>query len=156
MLSVYIHIVWSTKFREKFLDTPELRTLVWNHILNNAREKGIHVDHINGYAEHCHCLVSLNATQSIAEIVKLMKGESSWWINNQKLVRGQFRWQEEYFAASVSKRHLDRVRRYIQNQEIHHKKQTFEKEFERFTKFYGFSEPAQPADAHQPPAEAGG
>lgn len=147
MLSVYIHIVWITKFREKFLNTPEVRTLVWNHILNNSREKGIHVDHINGYAEHCHCLVSLKSTQSIAEIVKLMKGESSWWINNQKLVTGQLRWQEEYYAASVSKRHLERVRRYIQNQEVHHKKQTFDQEFELFTKHYEFSQ--QPPDGSE-------
>ncbi|QOJ27868.1 MAG: IS200/IS605 family transposase [Ignavibacteriales bacterium] len=138
LISVYIHIVWSTKFREKFLDTPELRTAVWNHILCNARAKEIHLDHVNGYSEHCHCLVSLKPTQNISEIVRLIKGESSRWINEQKLVKGHFRWQEEYFAASVAQDHLDRVRKYIQNQEIHHTRETFDAEYDRFIKYHGF------------------
>jgi REP element-mobilizing transposase RayT len=58
-IKVYIHFVWSTKNRIQFLDTKELRQLVWNHIRKNAKKKGIHIDFINGYSDHCHCLISL-------------------------------------------------------------------------------------------------
>ena len=56
-LKVYIHCVWSTKNRIPYLHSKEIRLTVWNHIRENAREKGIFIDFINGYSDHCHCLV---------------------------------------------------------------------------------------------------
>ena len=58
-IKVYIHFIWSTKNRVPFLDSSELRKKVWEHIKENAKEKGIFIDTINGYQEHCHCLISL-------------------------------------------------------------------------------------------------
>lgn len=75
---VYIHFVWSTKNRKPFLATPEIRQLMWNHIRENAKEKGIHIDFINGYSDHCHCLVSLGVDQTIQKVMQLIKGESSF------------------------------------------------------------------------------
>jgi putative transposase len=62
-IKVYIHFVWSTKNRIPFLATKELRQKVWKHIKENAKEKGIHIDFVNGYSDHCHCLVSLGQNQ---------------------------------------------------------------------------------------------
>ncbi len=70
--------------------------------------------------------------------MNLLKGESSFWINKQKLTRDKFGWQDEYFAVSVSESQLETVRRYIRNQEHHHKKKTFQQEYDEFMKNYGF------------------
>lgn len=71
--------------------------------------------------------------------MQLLKGESSFWINKNKLAISKFEWQEEYFAASVSHSHINRVREYIKNQESHHKAQTFQQEYDLFLDKYGFA-----------------
>lgn len=114
-----------TKNRAALLHTPELRKLVWNHIRENAKSKGIYVDFINGYSDHCHCLISLGIDQTIQKVMQLIKGESSFWINQQKLISSKFEWQDVYFAFAVSKSNIQNVRAYIGNQEIHHLKKTF-------------------------------
>jgi putative transposase len=137
-IKVYIHFVWSTKNRIPFLATPEIRQMMWKHIRENAKEKGIHIDFINGYAEHCHCLISLGVDQTIQKVMQLIKGESSFWMNNQKIILDKFEWQDEYFAVSVSESVLERVRYYIKNQEQHHCKKTFDDEHDEFIIKYRF------------------
>jgi len=136
-VKVWIHLVWSTKDREPML-TQDIRQKVFQHIRENAKEKGIFLDFINGYIDHVHCLISLGAGQEIEEIVQLIKGESSHWINKNKLCKGRFSWQEEYFAVSVSENVLGSVRKYIANQEEHHRTKSFDEEFEIFMKRAGF------------------
>jgi REP element-mobilizing transposase RayT len=68
----------------------------------------------------------------------LLKGESSFWINKNKIFRGNFKWQDEYFAVSVSESAVDRVREYIKNQENHHKKKPFNDEYQEFMCKYKF------------------
>ncbi len=137
-VKVYIHFVWSTKNREPLLATKEIRFKVWQHIKEYAKEKDIFIDFINGYAEHCHCLVSLGTDQSISKIMNLLKGESSFWIDQQQLCDGKFEWQNDYFAASVSESRLDKVRNYIKTQEEHQKVKPFQEEFDAFISKYGF------------------
>ncbi|WP_300978303.1 IS200/IS605 family transposase [Flavobacterium sp.] len=137
-VKVYLHCVWSTKNRIPYLDTIELRQKVWNHIRENAIQKGIFIDFINGYSDHCHCLISLGVDQNIQKVIQLIKGESSFWINKNELTKEKFQWQEEYFAVSVSESVLDKVRDYIKNQETHHKKKTFQEEYDEFILKYGF------------------
>src|SRR6186713_1719862 len=69
-LKVYIHFVWSTKNRIPFLTTHDLRQKVWGHIKENASKKGIIIDRINGYQEHCHCLISLGKDQSPSSVMQ--------------------------------------------------------------------------------------
>lgn len=154
-IKVYIHFVWSTKNREPFLNSKGLRLEVWNHIRENATNKGIFIDFIGGYADHCHCLISLGVDQTIQKVMQLIKGESSFWINRQGLfaqlppdtttlppaLAGEtqkFEWQDEYFAVSVSESIVDKVRNYIKNQEEHHSKKTFQQEYDEFIYKYGF------------------
>lgn len=137
-IKVYIHFVWSTKNRIPYLDSIELRQKVWQHIRENAKEKGIYIDFINGYSDHCHCLISLGADQSIQKVMQLIKGESSFWINKNELTKSKFEWQDEYFAVSVSESIIDKVRNYIKNQESHHSKKTFQEEYDEFISKYGF------------------
>ncbi len=133
LVKVWIHFVWSTKNREPLL-TDEIRQQVFKHIRENAREKGIFIDFINGYVDHVHCLVSLGTGQTLEKIMQLIKGESSFWINKHRLCKTKFGWQDEYFAVSVSESVLDSVRKYIANQEEHHRTKSFDDEFEEFLK----------------------
>jgi len=137
-VKVYIHFVWSTKNRVPLLDNVDLRINVWKHIRENAKEKGIYIDFINGHNNHCHCLVSLCVDQTMQKIMQLIKGESSFWINKHNLTKQKFEWQDEYFAISVSESVLDKVRNYIKNQEEHHKQKTFQQEYDDFINKYNF------------------
>ncbi|TRW27398.1 IS200/IS605 family transposase [Flavobacterium zepuense] len=131
-IRIYIHLVFSTKERYPFLKTPELRAKVWKHIFENARSKGIYIDFINGYAEHCHILLSLGTEQLLSKTVQLIKGESAYWINQNKLCLQKFEWQNDYFAVSISDSNIEKVRNYIANQEEHHKIKTFAEEYDEF------------------------
>ena len=136
-VKVWLHFVWSTKDRLPHL-TDEVRFKVFEHIRENARGKGIHIDFINGYLDHVHCLISLGTGQTLEKIMQLIKGESSFWINKNKLTKTKFAWQDEYFVVSVNESTLPSVRKYIANQEEHHQKVSFNDEFEVFLKRAGF------------------
>ena len=136
-IKVYVHFIWSTKNRYPFL-TNDIRYNVFSHIRENARNKNIFVDFINGYTDHVHCLVSMNDALGIEKIVQLIKGESSHWINKNKMTPKKFQWQNEYMAVGVGFEQLEAVRSYIAKQEEHHKKMTSEEEINKFLKQYGF------------------
>jgi len=123
-ISVWIHLIWSTKYRNKTL-TKELRELVFRHIRENAHQKNIRLECIGGAVDHVHVLVRPRPDQSIARLAQMIKGESSHWVNEQKLTRLRFEWQDEYMAVSVSPYDLPRVRSYIRNQEEHHRSKSF-------------------------------
>lgn len=131
-IQIYLHIVFSTKNRYPFLKTQELREKVWKHIYENARSKEIYIDFINGYSDHCHILLSLGSEQSISKVMQLIKGESAFWINQNKLTESKFEWQNDYFAVSISDSIIDKVRNYIARQEEHHKFKTFAEEYDEF------------------------
>ena len=136
-VKVMIHAVWGTKSREHML-TNEIRPIVIKHIKDNAILKEIHIDSLNGYTDHLHCLFGLNTDMTIAKVMQLIKGESSFWINKEKLTKTKFEWADEYFAVSVSESIVPKVRGYIQNQEKHHEKKTFMEEYEEFMRTYKF------------------
>jgi len=132
-LKIWIHIVWTTKNREPYL-TKEFRPILFEHIKKYAENKDIYIIAINGYHDHVHCLIRLGPEISISKIVGLLKGESSFWINKNKLLNYTFEWQDEYWAVSLHPRDVKRVREYINNQELHHKKITFTEEYNEFIK----------------------
>jgi len=120
------------------MKTREIRQTIFNHIRENAKEKGIYIDFINGYTDHVHGLVSLGIDQSMSKIMQLLKGESSFWINRNGICEERFEWQDEYFAISVSESIVDRVRNYIKRQEEHHLKKTYAQEYYEMIEKYGF------------------
>lgn len=146
-VSVFIHFVWSTKNRVPYLETKEIREAMWQHIRDNGKAKRIFIDFVNGHEEHCHCLVSLGTEQTISKVMQLIKGESAFWFNKKDFIKKKLEWQDarlndevgqEYFAASVSFSALNTVRNYIKNLEEHHKKKTFQQEYEEFIEKFGF------------------
>jgi REP element-mobilizing transposase RayT len=121
--------------------------MLFAHIRQNALTKKIHIDRLNGFLDHVHCLVWLKPTQSIDGIAKLIKGESAHWFNNRSGIQDvRLTWQDDYFAISVSESVVPRVRAYIDNQEVHHRKKTFAEEYEEIMKKYDFKAPEQPQD----------
>lgn len=136
-IKIWVHAVWATKRREKLL-TKEIRSDVFEHIHKNALKKEILIDCVNGHLEHVHCLFRLKNDQTISKVMQLIKGESSFWINKQKLTKTKFEWQDEYFAVSVSESQVQTLRNYINGQEAHHKKTTFQYEYDEFIKKFGF------------------
>jgi len=136
-IKVMVHLIWSTKNREMTI-SKKLKPLLLQHILQNAENKNIYIDQINCVQDHCHCLISLRASQSISKVAFLLKGESSRWINKNNLSFGKFEWQDEYIALSVSESQIPVMRKYIKNQEEHHRNRTFTEEYDLFLKKYGF------------------
>ncbi len=134
-LRIWVHCVWTTSKRIPYLK-DEIRNDVIQHIRENAEKKGIYIDHINGYHEHLHALVSLGGKQSISEVIQKIKGESSFWINKNKLTRFKFKWQDDFYAVSIGMSHLEILRNYIRNQEQHHKKIVFKDELESIVEEY--------------------
>ncbi len=105
----------------------------------NAASKGVFIDTVNGYKDHCHALIALGACQTPSLVMQLVKGESSYWINKEKLCKGRFEWQRKYYGASVSDSSLDKVRQYIKNQEDLHSRVSFDAECDKLVDRFGFS-----------------
>lgn len=134
---VYIHFIWTTKNNADSI-SKELKPLLLDHIKKNASVKCIFIDTLNCVSDHIHLLVSLGSEQTISNTVKLIKGESSFWVNKQKFINSKFEWQDEYIALSVNYNEIDKVRAYIQNQEEHHRKKTCREEYLDFKTAYNF------------------
>lgn len=136
LIYLYVHAVWTTKHREASLSTS-LRYDLLDHIRNHSFNKDISIEIINGVEDHLHCLFKMKSTQTLADIIKILKGESSRWINESGFLNYQFQWQDGYGAFSVSPQNVPKVTRYIFNQENHHKTKSVEEEFEEMMKLFG-------------------
>ena len=136
---IWVHLVFSTKNREPFLHSAQLRKQFFQHIKQNSEEMQIWLDCVSGYTEHAHCLISLGKDQSVSKVAQLIKGESSFWINKNAMIKNKFIWQDDYWAVSVSDSLLDKVRLYIHRQEEHHGIKTFSAEVAKFMEKNGWT-----------------
>lgn len=136
-VKIWVHLVFATKNREPLLK-KEFRYELHKHIAANCKEKDIFLKSINGYIDHIHCLISLGKDQNIAKVIQLIKGESSFWINQNKFTAVKFSWQDDYFAVSISESQVETVINYIDNQEQHHSKKSFNDEVDEFIARYGW------------------
>ncbi len=133
---IFLHYVWATKDRKHLLMKP-YRQKLFKHMRENAVVKGIHLDRINGYTNHVHCLVWLQPQQSYDKVAQLLKGESAYWFNNVSgCKQSKLQWQSEYFVVSVSPSMIEKVRTYVDNQEMRHRKISFEKEYEQLIEHF--------------------
>ena len=136
-VAVWIHAVWATHQRQPLL-TPALRPLLFQHLREQAQRHHIRLTDVGGWVDHVHILFALAPDQNLAKVLQLLKGESSYWLNQQQLAPAKsFRWQSEYWAGSVSPTGLTRVRAYIAGQEEHHRTYSFVEECERLFKGLG-------------------
>ena len=134
-IRIWVHCVWATKNRVPYL-TDNIREKVIFHIIENARSKQIFLDHLNGSLQHLHALILLGGKQNISDIMQLIKGESSHWINKNNLTRIRFEWQDDYYAVSIGINQLENLREYIRKQVQHHSKVSLEEEIDNLIEEY--------------------
>ena len=91
---------------------------------------------VNGMPDHLHIVIGMRPIQSLSDLMQDIKGNSSKWINDNKLVAGKFAWQEGYGAFSYNKSQLPKLIEYVRNQDEHHKKKTFIEEYKDFLKAF--------------------
>ena len=128
-----VHVVFSTKERRAAIPR-EFQPRLWAYMAQVCRNDGMFVYVVGGIADHAHLLMQIPATLSLAKAVNTVKANSSRWAHEQ----GQrFSWQQGYAAFSVSASVVPTVMRYIQNQEAHHRKMSFEAEFRALLKKHG-------------------
>ena len=136
-VKIWIHLIFSTKNRVSLI-ADSFRTKLFIHIKENAATKDIYIDFINGTDNHVHILLIMKPEQNIATLAKLIKGESSFWVNKNNLSKYKFEWQDEYIAISVSESNILKIREYIKNQHEHHRKKSFMEEYNKFIEKLGF------------------
>jgi REP element-mobilizing transposase RayT len=120
-----MHVVFSTKERRKMIPA-EMRERLWSYTAGICKRQKVFVHAVGGMEDHIHLLLQFPATIAISEAVNKIKVNSSGWMSDEI---GNFAWQQGYGAFSVSKSNIPVVVRYIQNQERHHRRMTFEDEF---------------------------
>jgi REP element-mobilizing transposase RayT len=136
-LSLHFHVVFSTKNREPRI-TAEWRPRLHAYLGGVARKSNCIPEAVGGVADHVHLLLGLPATARLADVVRDIKAASSKWIHDESHDRA-FAWQEGYGAFSVSPSHRKNVRDYIARQEEHHRKRTFQEEYQELLQFCGVS-----------------
>jgi REP-associated tyrosine transposase len=133
LAKTYLHLVFSTKDRERVLNDairPDLHAYVGG-VLHGL---GCAPIEINSEPEHAHLLFLMSRTHSMAQIVEDLKTSSNKWLQSRDTRFDRFAWQRGYAAFSVSQSNTDDVRAYIRNQREHHKKITFQDELRTFLK----------------------
>lgn len=130
---IYLQFVFAVKYRKAVID-KSFSNKLFAIIGNLIKECNCKTIIVNGVEDHVHCFVGLKSAVPIPELMKVVKAKSSKYINDNKLTRERFEWQEGYGVFSYSQSHIDRVYNYILNQEAHHKKQTFWDEYLTFLK----------------------
>ena len=125
---INIHSVFSVKGRENII-TKNFRNELHSYMSGILKNDGSYPLAVGGWLDHVHVFYELPVTTSVANQMRMLKATSSKWINDQKLVKGKFSWQEGYAAFSYSHSQRNNVVQYIINQEEHHKKQSFKEEY---------------------------
>ncbi len=133
---VYLHVVFSTKNRAPFLTDRDLRQETHAYLAGACRKLGVPSLIVGGVEDHVHISCYMSRTISMADLVAEIKRESSKWIKTKDGTLNDFRWQSGYGIFSLSPSHTDDLRRYIENQEEHHRHESFKDEYRRLLKKY--------------------
>ncbi len=130
---VYIHIVFTVKGRQNLI-RPEIREELHKYITGIITNRDQKLLSIFCMPDHTHLLIGLKPSISISDLVRDIKAGSSKFINDTKLIKGKFSWQEGFGVFSYSRSQIDTVIKYILNQEQHHTNKTFKEEYLEFLK----------------------
>jgi REP element-mobilizing transposase RayT len=125
---IHIQAVFAVQNRQSLIN-PEWKDELYKYNTGIIQSYNHKMLQINGMPDHIHIFFGMRPTQSLSDLMKQVKQDSSKWINTKGFVNGKFSWQEGYGAFSYSKSHILRVIKYITNQEEHHKTKTFANEY---------------------------
>ena len=132
---IHVQFVFAVKFRNGLIHAS-FKEELYQYISGIIKANNHKLLAINGMPDHLHIFIGMRPTQSISDLLQDIKGSSSKWINEKKFLKVKFEWQEGYGAFSYSKSHVKNVIDYIQNQENHHKKESFIEEYLKFLEVF--------------------
>ncbi|MDR1458678.1 MAG: IS200/IS605 family transposase, partial [Bacteroidales bacterium] len=133
---IYIHSIFAVQNRLSLIVAPWKEEL-YKYVTGIMQKHGHKMLQVGGMPDHIHLLFGMRPAESLSNLMKAVKGESSEWINKQRFVKGYFSWQEGYGAFSYSTSQLNNVIQYIANQAEHHKKRNMVTEYIEFLRNFG-------------------
>ena len=125
---IHIQCVFAVKYRQSLIQ-PEWKDQLQKYISGIVQNYDHKMLAINNMPDHLHLFFGFRPTQSLADLMRIVKSESSKWINENGFTPANFSWQEGYGAFSYSRSHIIKVINYVLNQEHHHLKKTFLEEY---------------------------
>ncbi|WP_242692248.1 IS200/IS605 family transposase [Aridibaculum aurantiacum] len=128
---MHIQFVFAVKYRAALI-SDEWRERLHQYMTGIFQKNEHKLLQINSMPDHVHVFIGMRPHQSVSALMQLVKGETSKWIKEQRLCNHPFAWQEGYGAFSYAKSQVADVVRYIQNQQVHHRKETFLDEYRKF------------------------
>jgi REP-associated tyrosine transposase len=133
---LWTHLIFSTKHRFPFLSDKQIREDMHKYLATMLRNQDCETSIVGGVEDHVHALFALSKNSSIADVVKEIKRTSSKWIKEVAPEQFKFHWQNGYGAFSVGQSDVADVIRYVQRQEEHHLRISFQDEYRAFLKAY--------------------
>jgi REP element-mobilizing transposase RayT len=137
LVEIYLHLVFSTKNREPFLKDPDIRAQMHAYLGGVCRNLECPALIAGGTEDHAHLLCRYSQNITVANLFRDLKRSSSLWIKEQSAKSREFYWQRGYGAFSISPSHIQDLTAYILNQEMHHRKISFQEEFRKLCRKYG-------------------
>tara|TARA_R110002073_G_scaffold335881_2_gene529330 strand:- start:1645 stop:2106 length:462 start_codon:yes stop_codon:yes gene_type:complete len=125
---IHIQVVFAVQNRQSLIKN-EWKDELYKYITGIIQNHNHKLLQINGMPDHIHILFGMRPKQSLSDLMKQVKQDSSKWINSKGFVNGKFSWQAGFGAFSYAKSDISNVIDYIKNQEQHHKSITFQKEY---------------------------
>lgn len=132
---IHIQVIFVVKNRHCLI-RKTWKDSLYKYITGIVQNHGHKVLAINGVGDHVHLFFGLRVTQSLSDLMRQVKGDSSEWINKEGFTKSKFRWQSGYAAFSYSKDAVKNVINYIKRQEEHHKKKTLLEEYLEFLDYF--------------------
>ena len=131
----YIHITFSTKNRQPLID-DEIKEELFSYLGGICKNLDCNPLIVGGHRNHVHILCLLSRKVALMKLIEEVKSHSSKWIKTKGLQYKNFYWQKGYGSFSVNPAQTDRVKKYILNQDKHHKETTFKDEYRSFLNDY--------------------
>ena len=128
---IHIQCVMAVKYRRSLI-ANEWKDQLQKYMTGIVQNYGHKMLSINNMPDHLHMFFGFRPNQSLSDLMRIVKGESSLWINDKQFTPSVFRWQDGYGAFSYSRSDVKTVINYIRNQEEHHRKKTFLEEYYQF------------------------
>jgi len=135
LVKQYTHIIFSTKY-QKPLIIDSVEEELYRYIGGICKNMECYPVKVGGYRNHVHILCLLSKKIALMKLLEVLKSHSSQWVKTIDRRMKNFYWQNGYGAFSVNPTQVNRVRTYIENQHIHHRKKTFQEEYLEFLKEY--------------------
>lgn len=133
----WLHMIISTQQEEKLFSNKEVALKLRNFLFHFGETNNIKIKSCSAVGEHLHMLVDLQIHYSIDELVNKIKVAAAIWLNEQNFYEKDFNWGKSYGAFSVSPSNIQKVVEYINDQEDHHRTESFEEEYQHFVEAYG-------------------